>query len=163
MMIKKKVQDALVKQINSELYSGYLYLAMGAHLEAQNLSGFASWMKKQAAEEYEHAMRIYKYVYDRGGQVTLGAIAKPPARWASPLAAFKEAYEHECKVTAMIDDLVKIARSEKDNATESMLKWFVDEQVEEEEQTDAIVQKLKMIGSHAPGLMMLDAELGRRE
>jgi len=162
-MISKKMQDALNEQINAELYSAYLYLAMAAEFESNNLKGMASWMEVQAKEETEHAKRLYDFVNDRGGRVTLKAIDTPPAEWKSPAAAFKAAYEHEQKVTAMIHNLVDVARSEKDKAAEVMLAWFVDEQVEEEAQTSEIAEKLGMIKESANGLFMLDNALGKRE
>ena len=95
MVIQKTMQDALNKQVNAELYSGYLYFAMSAYFESLNLKGAARWMYSQAQEEYAHAMRIYNYVNERGGRASLEAIDKPKFEWASPLAAFEEAYSHE--------------------------------------------------------------------
>lgn len=162
MEISKKMEDALNRQVNAELYSAYLYLSMSAHFEGENLKGFAHWMKEQAKEEVTHAMKIYSYVHERRGRVTLTQIAKPQASWKSPLSAFQDAYDHEKLVTKMIDNLVRIARAEKDNATESFLKWFVDEQVEEEAQTDEIVQKLRMIDKSPSALLVMDHRLGKR-
>jgi ferritin len=163
MKINNKMQERLNKQINAELYASYLYLSMSANFESKNMPGLAHWMKMQAREEVGHAMRIYDYVFERGGEVALMAIEKPAANWTNPLSAFQAAYEHEKKVTGMIDGLVDLARKEADKATESFLKWFVDEQVEEEKQTDEIVQKLKMIRKSANGLFMLDHELAKRK
>lgn len=162
MKIKEKLQDALNKQINAELYASYIYLSMSAYFESMNLSGFANWMRAQTREENEHAMKIYDYVFERGGEVSLSAIDKPPSGFKNPLAAFEAAYEHEKKVTGMINDLVDLAAKEGDKATESMLKWFIDEQVEEEDQTLKIVETLKKIGDSDTGLVMLDRELGKR-
>lgn len=162
-MISKKMQDALIDQINAELYSAYLYLAMAAEFESKNLKGMAGWMEVQAKEETAHAKRLYDFVNNRGGRVTLKAIDAPPLEWGTPAAAFEAAYEHEQKVSAMIHNLVDIARSEKDKATEVMLAWFVEEQVEEEASTSEIAEKLKMIKDSANGLFMLDSVLGKRE
>jgi ferritin len=130
MLINEKMQKALNKQINAELYSSYLYLSMAAYFEATKRVGFAVWMKVQAREENAHAMKFYDYVFARGGAVTLYAIDAPKTEWKTPLEAFEEVYAHEVKVTALINSLVDLARKEKDHATESALKWFVDEQVE---------------------------------
>ncbi|MBN2553343.1 MAG: ferritin [Spirochaetales bacterium] len=157
------MQDALIEQINAELYSAYLYLAMAAEFESQNLKGMASWMEAQAKEETEHAKRFYDFVNDRGGRVTLKAIDAPPAEWKSPAAAFRAAYEHEQKVSAMIHNLVDIARSEKDKAAEVMLDWFVNEQVEEEATASEIAEKLERIKESANGVFMMDNALGKRE
>jgi len=161
-MIDKKMQEALNEQINAELYSAYLYLSMAAYFESVALSGFASWMRVQFQEEQLHAMKIYDYVNERGGRVTLKAIDKPPAEWDSPQAVFEATLKHEQKVTSLINDLVYLARDLKDNASEIFLQWFVSEQVEEEKSADEILQKLKLT-AEAPGQMyMIDKELGQR-
>ncbi len=162
-MISKRVEDAINKQINAELYSAYLYLSMAAYFESSNLKGFANWMRVQAMEEYQHAMKFYDYLNERGGRVVLDSIARPPAAWDSPMAVFKATYEHEQRVTAMINELVDIARAERDNATEILLQWYVTEQVEEEASANEYLEKLKMIGSSANGLFMLDRELAQRQ
>lgn len=161
-MINKKMEAALNKQINAELYSAYLYLAMNSYFNSLSLQGFANWMRIQALEEMTHADKFYKYVTERGGRVTLEAIDKPPAAWKSPLAVFEQVYRHEQKVTSLIHSLVDLAIKEKDHATNTMLQWFVNEQVEEEANADALVQQLKMIGDNGYGLLMLDRELAAR-
>ena len=161
-MLKEKVEKAINKQINAEMWSGYLYLSMSSYLESKGLSGFANWMWIQAREEMTHAMRLYSHVIERGGRVKLEAIDKVPIEWKSPLHVFEETYKHEQKVTGLIENLVDIAEKEKDRATYNMLQWFIDEQVEEEASADEILQKLKLIGENGNGLFMLDNELGQR-
>lgn len=161
-MITKKMQDALNEQINAELYSAYLYLSMVAYFESVNLSGFATWMRVQTQEEIVHAMKIYDYVNERGGRVILKSIGEPQAEWKSPLAAFEAAYQHEQKVTALINGLVNLAIEEKDHAANMFLQWFVNEQVEEESSADAVVQKLKLMADAPGALYMLDNEMGQR-
>ena len=163
MKLNEKIQDALNKQINAELYSAYLYLSIAAYFESKNLKGFAQWMKVQSNEEYSHAMKIYSYLHERGGMVTLTTIPGPETIWSSPLKAFEDAYSHEVEVTAMIDKLVSLARMENDYATESMLTWFVDEQVEEEAYTSEIVQKMRLLKDAPTNLLFLDHELGKRK
>jgi ferritin len=162
-MLSKKIENAINKQINAELWSAYLYLSISAHFESINLGGFANWMRVQAQEELGHAMKFYHHVIERRGRVTVTAIAAPSISWKSPLNAFEDAFKHEQKVTGMINDLANMAAGEKDHATANMLQWFIDEQVEEELSTDAIVQKLKMIGTNTGGLYMLDHELAQRK
>jgi ferritin len=157
------MQDAMNKQIRDELYSSYLYLSMAAYYEALNLPGFAHWMRLQAEEENEHAMKFFDYINDRQGRVTLMAIDAPPIEFDSPLAVFKMAYEHEQKVTGLINALYQLAIEENDFASQSMLKWFIDEQVEEEKSALDIVEQLEMIGDHKMGVFMLDRELGQRQ
>jgi ferritin len=162
-MIGKKMLDALNEQINAELYSAYLYQAMAAQFAADNLKGFAHWMDVQAREEQDHARKIYEFLVDRGGRVTLKAIAAPPVEWKSALQMFEDSYAHEQKVTGLIHKLVDLARAENDHAAEVFLAWFVTEQVEEEANASEIVEKLKMVKEHAQGLLMLDAQLAARE
>ncbi len=161
-MIGKKMQDVLNEQVNAEFYSAYLYLSMAAYFESTNLPGFAPWMRAQTQEELTHAMKLYDYVNERGGRVTLKAIAEPPTEWKSPLAAFEAAYQHEQKVTGLINELVNLAIGEKDHASNMFLQWFVNEQVEEENNADAIVQKIKLMADAPGGMYMLDNEMGQR-
>jgi ferritin len=163
MKLSKKLENAINKQINAELWSAYLYLSMSTYYESMNLGGFANWMRIQANEEVEHAMRFYNHINERRGRVTLSTIGAVPTTWKSPLHAFEDAFNHEQKVTGMIENLANIATAEKDYAATNMLNWFHDEQVEEEQQTDDIVQKLKMIAKSTGQLFMLDHELGKRK
>ncbi len=162
-MLNKKIQDAINEQIKNELYSAYIYLSMSAYFESLNLTGMAHWMRLQSNEEVEHAMKFFDYINDRGGRVSLSAIDQPPFEWKSPLAAFENAYEHEQKVTGMINSIYALAVKENDYPTQVMLQWFIDEQVEEEKNASTIVEQLKMIGDSANGLMMLDHRLGERQ
>ncbi|MDZ7763871.1 MAG: ferritin [Melioribacteraceae bacterium] len=162
-MISKKMQDALNKQINAEFYSSYLYLAMAAHFEDTNMNGFANWMSMQSAEEYGHAMKIYNYLNNVGAKVELHAIDQPKSGWNEPVDAFKDALNHEKKVTKMINDLADLAVEEKDHATNIFLHWFVTEQVEEVASVEDIVTKFEMIGDNKGALFMFDRELGQRQ
>jgi ferritin len=162
MIIKKTVQDALNKQIVKEFDSGYLYLSMAAYFESQNLKGFAAWMRAQAGEEHGHGMKMFNYIYERGGKVTLGGLAKPKSSWKSALEAFEDSYAHEKEVTKLIDGLVALARKEKDNATEAFLQWYVTEQVEEEATSSGIAEKLRLMKNAPGGIFLLDRELGQR-
>lgn len=161
-MISKKMQDALNNQINAEFYSSYLYLAMAAHFEDTNMNGFANWMSMQSAEEYGHAMKIYNYLNEVGAKVELSAIDKPKSGWKEPVDAFKDALEHEKKVTKMINDLADLSVEEKDHATNIFLHWFVTEQVEEVASVEDIVNKFELIGDNKGALFMFDRELGQR-
>ncbi len=162
-MISEKIEDALNRQINAEIYSSYLYLSMSTYFESINLKGFANWMRVQAQEELVHAMKIYNHIAERGGRVVLTSIEAPLTEWESELSVFESVYKHEQKVTGLINNLVDLAIEEKDHATNSFLQWFVDEQVEEEASADEIVHKLKIIGDLGNGMLMLDNEFGKRK
>lgn len=157
-----KLAAKLNEQVKNELYSAYLYLAMAAYFESENWQGFARWMKMQAKEETEHAMKIFDYLCDRGERVVLEAIEKPPVEFASAVEAFEKTLEHEKKVTAMIDGLYKTAQDCNDNATQVFLSWFIQEQVEEEKNAADILDKLQKIKPDSGAMFMLDKVLGER-
>jgi len=162
-MLSKTMQAAMNKQINAELHSAYIYLSMSAYFESQNLAGFAHWMRMQWGEELIHAQKFFDFINERRGRVLLEAIEAVPTEWDSALAVFENAFEHERKISKLIDELVNQALKEKDHAANSFLQWFVDEQVEEESSADAIVQQLKLIGDSGNGMYMLDREMAARQ
>ncbi len=159
-MLSKRMEEALNKQVNWELYSAYLYLSMSSYLESKGLSGSAHYMKAQTQEEIIHAMKIFDFVNERGGRAVLSAIEGPPTEWDSPLAVFEHAYEHEQHVTKLINELMDLALEERDHATQIFLQWFVSEQVEEEASASSVVEQLKLAGEK--GLFLVDKELGQR-
>jgi ferritin len=161
-MISAPVLQSMNNQIMHEFYSAYLYLSMSAYFESANLPGFATWMQVQAQEEQSHAMKFYEYILDRGGKVSLQAIAQPPADFDSPLDIFKKSYAHEQKVTGLILDIYNTATAQKDVASQIFLQWFVSEQVEEEKNASQIVDILEKIGTNVGGLYQLDHRLGKR-
>ena len=161
-MLSKPVLKLMNEQITHEMYSAYLYLSMAAYFEAENLPGFAKWMRVQFKEEQEHAMKFYDYILDRGGKVELAAIAQPPVDFSSPKEVFKLSYEHEQKVTALINDIYAAAATEKDTASQVFLHWFINEQVEEEKNVSSIVDILNKIGSSVGSLYQLDHNAGKR-
>lgn len=162
-MINQKMEDAINKQINNEMYSAYLYMAMAAHADKVGLKGFAHWFMIQYHEEMYHAMKMYEYLQSRGGEIKLTAIAEPPKSWDSPLQMFEDTLEHEQFITKCINDLVDLARAENDKPSEIFYHWYVMEQVEEEDNDNTIIDRLKIIGNKGHALLMLDKELGSRE
>ena len=154
-MISKKLQDALNAQINA-------YLSMSVEAESKGLKGFGNWFFIQFREEQDHARILMNYLLARGGQVLLAPIAEVRTSWGSQLEAFEDTLAHEKKVTAMINNLYDMAVTEKDHATASMLKWFIDEQVEEEESATTIIDSLKLVSGDKMGVFMLDKELATR-
>jgi len=161
-MLSAKLLQALNDQLNAELYSSYLYLAMAARCHALNLPGAAHWLEVQSKEESEHAKKIYEYIILRRGEVKLQAIQQPPNNWTKLSQLFDDVMAHEQHITKRILDLAKLAEQEGDVATQSFLRWFVDEQVEEEASVDAIVQRLKLVGDAPQGLFWIDRELAQR-
>ncbi|MFZ9010936.1 MAG: ferritin [Anaerohalosphaeraceae bacterium] len=161
-MIAKKIEDAFNAQINAEIYSSYLYLAMSAALEKMNLPGFANWMRVQAQEEMTHAMKFYDHIIERDGTVALTAIDGPPMKWKDVKAVIAETLEHEQKVTGLINDLMDLSMTENDHAGRMFLQWFVTEQVEEEATAMEILGKLEIAGDSAGGLYLLDKEMAGR-
>lgn len=161
-MLDEEMVNAINQQLNAELYSGYLYLSMASYFESKDLSGFANWVRVQAQEELSHAMKFYDYLIQRGARVTLTEIEAPPKEWDSTIAVFEQVYQHEQMVTGLINQLVDLAISLRDHASNNFLQWYVAEQVEEEESASGVLQKVKLAGEDSGGLLMLDQELAAR-
>jgi ferritin len=162
MTLSAKMQDALNEQLNHELYSSYLYLSMAAYLQDADLPGCAHWMRMQAHEELLHGMKVYDYIIGRDARVKLAAVEGPEIEWPSLKAVFEAALNHEQVMTARFSDLAEQATAEKDHATMNVVRWFIDEQVEEEATLKEIMQKLKLFGGEGAGLYMFDRELATR-
>ena len=161
-MISDKMTKELTKQINAELYSAYLYMAMSSQCNIIGLTGSATWFFVQGQEEMTHALRFYKYVQSQGRQVLLGSIEQPPSKFGSIKEMFAATLEHEKKVTALIHKLANLAVEEKDHATGILLQWFVKEQVEEEESANDMIVQLSLAGDKGGTLLMIDKHLGNR-
>ena len=161
-MIQKRIEEAFNIQINAELYSAYLYLSMASYFEAQNLPGFANWMRVQFQEEQFHAFKMFDFINERGGRVILTKIDGPKVEWENVIDVFEEVLAHEQHVTSLINNLMDIAIDERDHATRSFLNWFVDEQVEEESTAEAIIAELKLIDGKGNGILMMDREFRAR-
>ncbi len=161
-MISQTMQDAINEQINKELYSEYLYLSMAAYLDAMGLSGMANFMKVQGNEERFHAMKFYNFINDRGGRVVLKAIDQPDVEFDNVLDVFEKSLKHEEFVSKSINDLMDLAIQENDHASKSLLNWFVDEQVEEEDTFNNLIDQMRLINGQGHGMLMLDKEMGQR-
>lgn len=162
-MLKQKMIDEINGQITKELFSSYLYLSMQAYFDGIGLKGFANWMMVQYKEETDHAMKFYNYLLAQGADVKLAAIDEPGHSWKSPLAAFEATLKHEQFITESINHLVDVAEELHDRATYNFLQWYIDEQVEEEENDNEIIDKLKMVGDNKGGLFMIDKDLAARQ
>lgn len=156
------VRDGINEQIAKEFHAAYLYLSMSAWFETKSLDGFASWMRAQAQEEVDHAMRLFDHLAERGARIELGGIDAPPTEFGSPADAFQAALNHEKKVTEWIHELYDLASDEHDHPAELVLEWFIDEQVEEEDSIGTLVDQLRMAGDNQAAILMLDRELGAR-
>ena len=160
--MKKDTEQAFNDHLNAEFFSAYLYLSMANYFAAENLDGMATWMRVQSEEERVHGMKFVDFINDRGGRVALQKIDQPAIEWKSPLAAFQEAYDHECLISGKINELVDLANKQNDHAAHNFLQWFVSEQVEEEATAQRIVEQLKRVGDNPVGLMIIDQQLGSR-
>lgn len=161
MELSKNMYSMLNKQINAEMYSAYLYQAMAAWLDARDLPNMARWMGAQAKEELEHAFKIYGYLQERGEMPRLMAIDAPETEWTDPCALFAEAQKHEQQVSEMLRAILKTARAEEDYPTESLMVWFVNEQVEEESNAAANMHLLALAKDDA-ALHQVDKEFAAR-
>ncbi|MDP4203313.1 MAG: ferritin [Bacteroidota bacterium] len=161
-MLSKLLEKEINDQVNYEFWSAQLYLSMSAHFADLGLPGFAHWMYIQYQEETTHAIKFFNYVIERGGKALIQPIQEVSTTWDSILSVFNETMEHEQKVTARINHLADTAVAEKDHATQSMLRWFIDEQVEEEANVKAIVDTLKLVKDNGYAIYSLDKELATR-
>ncbi len=161
-MLKKQMLNEFNEQIKLEMESAYLYLAMAAWFDGRSLNGMAAWMKAQATEEMEHAMRFYDHIQDRDGKVVLEPLGIKKIEWDSPINAFEDALAHERFITSRINHLLGVAQEHKDQAAHNFLEWFVNEQIEEEATASKICDDLKLVGDSGYGVLMLDRELGQR-
>jgi len=161
-MISSEMEKALLRQLNEEFYSAYLYLSMSAYCSHIEFNGAASWLKLQYEEEIMHATKIYNYLVEQGVHVALKALSEPPNDYGSVVDVFNSSLSHEQAMTARLNDLSDHALKEKDHATYNLLQWFVIEQVEEEATLGGIISKLKLVKEDGYGLLMIDNELGAR-
>jgi ferritin len=161
-MLSTKIENALNDQINHEFNNAYIYLAISAWFAERNLSGFAHWMQIQHSEEMEHAQKLFAFILDRGGKISLDKIEKPAIAFSTPLQVFESALKLEQATTERVNRLYALAGEENDFATQSHLIWYVDEQVEEEKNVSGILAMLKMAGDSKGTLLMLDHQLGKR-
>ncbi|MEA2497785.1 MAG: ferritin [Actinomycetota bacterium] len=161
-MLNKKVEAAMNDQLQKELQSAYVYLAMSAYTESLSLPGISQWLRSQWEEELAHAMKFYNFIVDRGSRVEFKALDAPPVDYSSALNVFETALEHERSVTRSINDLYELVAQEKDFASQAWLDWFATEQVEEEKSVGQIVDDLKRTGDKGDGLYLIDRALGSR-
>ena len=160
-MITEKLQNAINEQITAEMWSSNLYLAMSFYMEKEGYNGIAAWLKTQASEEQACACEMAYYIIKRARKAKLDKIDVVPNDFGTPLEVFEQVYEHECRVSKMIDALVDVAAAEKDKATQDFLWGFVREQVEEEATAAGIVDMVKKAGT--TGIFFVDAKLGERK
>ncbi|MBL9178225.1 MAG: ferritin [Verrucomicrobiaceae bacterium] len=163
MTLNPKLSKLLNEQINNELSSSYIYLAMAAWFEQTPYSGFAQWMFTQSREENMHALKFYQYVVDRDAKVELQPVAKPKASFKSPLDVFEHSLRQEQEVTRQINVLFEVAEQVKDHAAKNLLLWFLNEQMEEEKTVREMLERLKLAGNDPASLLVLDREAGSRK
>ena len=161
-MITKKMEAELNEQINKELYSSYLYLSMSSYCASTGFMGFANWMRIQAQEELAHAMKIFDYVIERGGNAELKTVEQPDSTWINLTNVFEATLKHEQFITSSINHLMEVAISEKDFASMAFLNWYVNEQIEEEATADELLKKLQYIAEDKNAMLTLDKELSTR-
>ncbi|HYF91839.1 MAG TPA: ferritin [Symbiobacteriaceae bacterium] len=162
-MLSTAMEAALNHQINVEMESSYIYLAMAAYAEAQDHPGAAGWLRAQSREELAHAMKFYEYIHARGGRVLLQAIPQPPAEFGTLVDLFDAVLEHEQTITGRVHRLYELALAEKDYASFPLLQWFLAEQVEEEKAAEDVLRMVRAAGLSGQALLFVDAELGKRQ
>ena len=156
------MQDAINAQIKHEFDNAFLYLSMASWFEENDLPGFAKWNFVQYQEEQAHAIKLYNYVIERQGRVIIDEVEKPKSKWKNPMDVFNDILSREEQTTKLIYSLYELAMKESDYTSLGFLKWFLDEQVEEEDNANSIIGQLKLVGDSKSGLVVLDKELGKR-
>lgn len=162
-MISDKMAAKINEQIKNELYSGHLYLSMAAYCSSVDMDGFANFFIVQEQEERFHAMKFYHYLVEQNHDVKVYGLDQPQQDFKSLEEVFDLAWKHEQHVTELLNDIMHLAVEEKDYATQSLLKWYIDEQVEEEASMLKILKQIQMVGEKGHGIFMLDAQLGGRK
>jgi len=161
-MLKQSINDALNKQISMEAYASAYYLSIASWCDQKGYAGAANFFYRQAEEEREHMMKIFKFVNEAEGQAIVPSVDQPPADFPDFQSLFQKSLDHERKVTASINEIMKLAYEEGDFRVQNLLQWFVDEQLEEEVQMQTLIDKLRLIGDNGAGLYMFDTELAQR-
>jgi len=161
-MITKKIEKAINEQLNRELYSAYLYLAMSADATTKGYKGAGKWFRVQFQEEQGHALKFYDYLLSQGASVSLNEIKKPKGTWKSLLEMFEATLKHEQFITKSLNELMDLSVAGKDYATQSLLQWYITEQIEEEANDVDILSMLRMAGNSAGTQLMIDKQLGKR-
>ena len=161
-MLSEKLHAAINEQINAELWSAYLYLAMSMDAESKGYKGVANWFYVQWLEEQDHAHILMNYLNSRDCKVTLKPIAEVRTEWSSVLEMYEETLRHEKVVTSLINNLAAIAAEDKDFASSNMLVWFINEQVEEEESARDMIFAVEAVEDNKYGMYQLDKELASR-
>lgn len=162
MTIPTDVETALNDQVNNELYSAYMYLGMATWFDSLALTGFSAWMQAQCVEELQHAQKLMQFLSDQDATITLKEIKAPPATFDDPLAALETALQAEQDNTEQINDIYELAVRQQDHATEVMMQWFIQEQVEEERSARTLIERVRLAGNDRGALLVLDAQLGER-
>ena len=162
-MLSEKMLERLNQQLNVELHAAYKYLSLAAYCHGVNMNGAAKWLQLQGQEELQHAMKIYNYIIDKGGDVNMLPVQAPNLELNSLVDVFECSLKSEQSVTAAIHDLVALAIEEKDYSTHTFLQWFVTEQIEEEALVSEILESVRMVGNDGPGLFLIDREMGNRQ
>ncbi|PCJ16430.1 MAG: ferritin [Candidatus Cloacimonadota bacterium] len=161
-MLTESMLKAINEQLNFEMYSANVYLSMSAYFKRNALNGFADWMKLQAQEEFEHAMKIFDYISAKGGKIEISSMDAPQSEWTGPLNVMQYTLIHEQEVTNRINNLFQIAHENNDHSTSVFFHWFIEEQVQEEAQVNEVIDKLILVGDSSHGIFMIDDKMGLR-
>ncbi|MFT3884463.1 MAG: ferritin [Flavobacteriales bacterium] len=158
-MLSNKIEAALNAQIETEAMSSQIYLAMASWAEVQGLEGIAAFLYKHSDEERLHALKLMKFVNERGGHALVPALGQPPKDCKSIMDVFQTIFQHETQVTSDINGVVDLCLKEKDYTTHNFMQWYVSEQIEEERLARTLIDKLNLIGGDKGGLYLFDRDL----
>lgn len=154
--------DTINGQINSELWSSYLYLSMSANADAIGLKGIARWFYIQSLEELADARKFINHMNSTNRKVCLYPIDNVPNGWETASEIFDRALEHEKKISILLKGMANIADEQKDTETYNLLMWFINRQAERTDCIKDILSKIIDCEGNQYAIELLDDELGQR-
>ncbi|KAI3993525.1 hypothetical protein MKX01_002538 [Papaver californicum] len=147
-------ESAVNYQINVEYNASYVYHAMYAYFDRDNvaLKGLAKFFKESSEEERQHAEKLMEYQNKRGGKVKLQSIVAPLSEFehfekGDALYAMELALSLEKLVNEKLLHLHSVANQNNDVQLMDFVEFeFLTEQVEAIKKISEYVAQLRRIG-----------------
>jgi len=159
--LQESIAELLNGQIGMEARSSFSYLGMSSWCYTQGLNGSGDFFKKQSGEERGHMLRIFDYMVDAGAQPLVPEIKKVDQHYEGLRDVLVKALEQEIAITHSFNNIVDNCHKIKDYVTIKFLQWFLEEQLEEEQQARRCVELFDLIGTEDGGLFRIDKEIIR--
>jgi ferritin len=157
--IQESVLELLNRQMAMEAHSSAAYLAMSGWCYAQGLNGCGDFFKKQSGEEREHHLRIFDYVADAGGFPQSPEVTNVEHAFEGLRDVLVKALEQEIAITESFNRITEHCHKVRDYQTAKFVQWFLEEQLEEEQQARRCLEIFDLIGTNDGGLYRIDKEI----